>query len=156
MTDQRRTYTKCSILSRITAIAVAFALSTICCCSKSENGGVAGLEEFMERSDCGLYSHGGFLFRYNKVNCQLSINLMRKQIRMQSDDQTDYINMQFIMLPSPSVESTDVTLTYKLGNEEIVNSCNMEIVKLTGDKIWLWDKKGHLGIIIPAKWTGIQ
>ena len=154
MTVQKRTYTRGSLLSRILAILIA--ASTLCCCSKSEHGVISGIEEFMERSDSGLYGHGGFLFRYDQENCQLSINLKRKQIRMQSDDQTDYINMHFLQFPSPSLESVDIVLTYKVGNEEITSNCNMEIVKYSTNKIWLWDTKGHHGIIIPAKWSGVQ
>ncbi len=154
MTVQKRKYTRGLSLSKV--LAFLLMASILYCCRKEEITGITGINEFLERSDSGLYGHGGFLFKYDKTNCQLSINLMRKQIRMQSDDQTDYINMQFLTLPTTSTESVDVTLIYKVGNEEISNNCNMDIIKYQSDKLWLWDMENHLGIIIPAKWCGIE
>ena len=106
-------------------------------CKKENNTDPMGLQEFLKREDCGLFGHGGFLFRYNESHCQFSINSMRRQVRMQDDTQSDYVNIQFTVFPTPSAEGVELLLRYKVGDDEISSRCFMEIVKYESDKFWL-------------------
>lgn len=144
--DRKNTYTRRLLLSRllIAAVAMAFLIS----CHKDEKRDGAGLQEFVKRTECGLWGHGGFLFRYDEENCQFSINPARKQARMQSDNQEDYVNVTFSSFPTPALMKVEAALRYKVGNEEITSKCLLETVKIEDNKFWLWDSGSNLGIII--------
>ena len=145
MTVHRRKYSKGLLLSRLAIVLLlCVALSS---CRKERDGDSMGLQEFLKREECGLFGHGGFLFRYMEEHCQFSINAIRKQVRMQDDAQSDYVNIQFTAFPSPSAEGVEVLLRYKVGDEEISCKHYMEIVRQEEDKFWLWDNSANLGII---------
>lgn len=133
----------------IAALAMAFLLS----CNKENKKGGAGLQEFVKREECGLFGHGGFLFRYDEGNCQFAINTARRQARMQSDSQEDYVNVQFSAFPSPTSMNVEAALRYKVGNEEISCRCLMETVRVEDNKFWLWDNTNSLGIIL---WCSLE
>ncbi|MBO5919432.1 MAG: hypothetical protein J6Q34_02950 [Bacteroidales bacterium] len=133
-------------MSRLLIAAVAVAL--LFSCRKDEETDGAGMQDFVKRVECGLWSHGGFLFRYDQENCQFSINHARRLVRMQSDNQEDYVNIIFSALPTPAMTKVEAALRYKVGNEEISNISNMETVKIDSNKFWLWDSSNCLGIII--------
>ncbi len=144
--DRKNTYTRRLLLSKLLIAAVAIAL--LFSCRKDEETDGAGLQAFVERGECGLWSHGGFLFRYDEESCQFSINPARRQIRMQSDNQDDYVNILFSVLPTPAMTRVEASLRYKVGNEEISNIANMETIKIDGNKFWLWDNSNNLGLIV--------
>lgn len=130
-------------------IASLFMLS----CNKSNKENTDQLEQFLQRNESGLWGYGGFLFKYTSNTCQFSINVQRRQIRMQDDSQQDYINVQFASFP-PAIEGeVELQLRYKVGNEENTRNCIMTAVKSQGNKIWLWDMQGNIGIIIPSSWN---
>ena len=143
--DRKNTYTRKFLWNRLLIAAAALVL--LFSCNKDEKRRGAGVEEFVKRDDCGLFGHGGFLFRYDEGNCQFSINPARRQARMQNDSQEDYVNMQFSTFPSPASAGVEVVLRYKVGNEEISSRCNMETIKYEGNKFWLWDGENSLGLI---------
>ena len=172
---RKNTYTRRLLLSRLLIAAVAMAV--LFSCRKYENTDGTSLQEFVQREECGLWGHGGFLFRYDEGNCQFSINPSRRQVRMQSDNQDDYVNILFSALPTPamtkveaelryrvgneeisnimfsafpthSMMKVEAALRYNVGNEEISNTSIMETVKVDGNKFWLWDSSNSLGIII--------
>ena len=72
---------------------------------------------------------------------------------MQDDTQSDYVNIQFTVFPTPSAEGVELLLRYKVGDDEISSRCFMEIVKYESDKFWLWDKEAGLGIITPCAYN---
>lgn len=147
--DLKNTYTRKFLWSRLLMAAVAVVL--LFSCNKDEKREDSGMQEFVQREECGLFGHGGFLFRYDEENCQFSINPARRQVRMQSDSQEDYVNMQFSAFPSSAAAEIEVVLRYKVGYEEISCQCIMEPVKYEGNKFWLWDNTNSLGLIT---WCG--
>ena len=149
--DRKNIYTRRFLLSSLLVATVAITL--LCSCNKEGKRTGTDMLEFEKREECGLFGHGGFLFRYDESNCQFSINPVRKQVRMQSDSQDDYVNMQFTAFPSPASTDVEVMLRYKVGNEEISCTCNMETVKYENNKFWLWDSGNNLGIIT---WCGTE
>lgn len=143
---RKNTYTRRLLLSRLLIAAVAMAV--LFSCRKYGNTDGTSLQEFVQREECGLWGHGGFLFKYDEENCQFSINPSRRQVRMQSDNQEDYVNIMFSAFPTHSMMKVEAALRYNVGNEEISNTSIMETVKVDGNKFWLWDSSNSLGIII--------
>lgn len=107
------------------------------------------LDDFIRKEECGLVGYGGYLFKYSQEDCQLSINARRKQVRMQNDDQTDYVQVVFSRMPGKGDFSSDVHLWYKLGADEITSVGKMDIVRFSDSKVWLWDNGRNIGVILP-------
>lgn len=57
------------------------------------------LEDFIEKDAVGLFGYGGFLFKYSEEECQLAVNHKRKQMRLQNDNQMDYVHIKFAKFP---------------------------------------------------------
>lgn len=155
MMVQKREYTRGLWWSKVLLLVIAIFL--MLSCRKSNTETQDQLQHFLQRSEAGLWGYGGFLFKYSPQSCQFSINVMRRQVRMQEDSQQDYINIQFAVFP-PAVEGyTEMKLTYKVGNEENSRNCTMAVMKNQDNKIWLWDEQNNMGIIIPHSWgEGIE
>lgn len=122
-------------------------------CRKDEDGDTLfNLKDFMSKQEPGLCGYGGFLFKYTPKECQISVNTGRKQIRMQNDNQTNWLHMQFSRFPSENMEDIEMEFRYMSGGDEIVHSTIMKSVKAESDKIWLWDEEQNLGIVLPICW----
>ena len=145
-----RAFTK--ILRSGKLLAVAFAVGFVFwgCNSKDEPVGPIGFDDFITRNEIGFVGYGGFLFKYSNSDCQLSINAARRQMRMQNDAQSYYVHMSFSAYPVSNLQSVDVVLTCKLGNEEIKVPSHMDVANVSADKVWLWDSIREIGLIIPV------
>ena len=118
-------------------------------CSKDSPGKPVELEDFVQKQECGLVGYGGYLFKYSDARCQLAINRMRRYVRMQNDDQTDYVHVVLSKFPSTEDVHVGVDLKYRLGEDEISNSIQMECVHFSGHNVWMWDNVKKMGIILP-------
>lgn len=118
-------------------------------CTKDSPKKPMVLDDFIRKQECGLVGYGGYLFKYSDAECQLSINARRRQVRMQNDDQTDYVQVVFGKMPGNGDMASDVQLRYKVGSDEISFVGRMEIVKSSNAKVWLWDEGRSLGVILP-------
>ena len=118
-------------------------------CSKDSPGKPVELEDFVQKKECGLVGYGGYLFKYSDEKCQLGINRKRRYVRMQNDDQTDYVHVVLLKFPSTSDVQVGVDLKYRLGEDEISNTMQMECVHFSGNNVWLWNNVKKMGIILP-------
>lgn len=110
------------------------------------------LEDFIGRRSVGLFAFGGFLFKYSDQECQMAVNLKRKQMRLQNDNQMDYVHIKFLKFPDASSVAQSVEVWYKVGKDEIHSVSKMETVKMGDGKIWLWDMEKKAGLILPVWW----
>ncbi len=110
------------------------------------------LEDFIEKDAVGLFGYGGFLFKYSEEECQLAVNHKRKQMRLQNDNQMDYVHIKFAKFPDASSVTLNVEVWYKVGKDEIHSVSQMETVKTGNGKIWLWDMEKKAGLILPVWW----
>lgn len=148
---QRRRYTSASRWINVLLAAVLL-FSAVSCRDDNRHGKSAGVKDFVQKQDAGLFGYGGFLFRYSEENCQISFNRQRRQIRLQDDVQSGYLNVAFEEFPASGANETTLEMRYKAGGDEIVYSGRMEIVQVSADKIWLWDGKDNMGVILPVCW----
>lgn len=134
----------------LATLAIAMLLFS---CRKGENpSGIANFDDFIARGESGLFGYGGFLFKYTPQDCQISINVMRKQIRLQNDLQTNWVHIHLTKFPSVKGEKIELEMRYKAGGDEIVTFTTMETVKVEEKRYWLWDYGNNMGIILPYCW----
>lgn len=128
-------------------------LFAVCGCSKKEvPDSRIEYDDFINRQETGFVGYGGFLFKYDGGKCQMSVNIKRKQLRMQNDTQTDYVHITFNSFPDALLKSVSVVLRYKVGSDEITVPAEMEIAKLEDGKVWLWNNAKGLGLVVPVLW----
>lgn len=108
--------------------------------------------DFIKKEKLGFFGYGGYLFKYSEEECQIAINSRRRQIRMQNDNQLDYVNVKFAKVPNSTDAEISVELRYKVGSDEIQAAVQMEIVKMGDGKIWLWNREKKGGLILPVWW----
>lgn len=128
-------------------------LFAVCGCGKKEvHDEHIEYDDFINRQEIGFVGYGGFLFKYTSGECQMSVNIKRKQLRMQNDTQTDYVHIAFNSFPDASLKSVGVVLRYKVGSDEITVPVEMEIAKREDGKVWLWNNTKGLGLVVPVLW----
>lgn len=98
----------------------------------------------------GLYLDCTGIILYNQDQYQFSRNDIRKQFRLQSDNQRRYFNIRFISeIPSEVGDSEFCSITYRLepGEETdiIIKLC---MVKKENGLRWLWNDSQAFGVII--------
>lgn len=143
---------KLSVFFNIAVITLAVATLFVSCGEDNEGNDFVDLDGFLTKQDIGLFGYGGFLFKYTPHECQISVNVRRKQIRIQNDSQTAWTNIVFKKFPSDVKDQIELELRYMSGGDEIVQTTVMETVKVSGDKFWLWNRTNNSGIIIPQCW----
>lgn len=138
--------------NRIIAVFIFLAVALSSCRKSEENANISSVESFLLKEETGLFGYGGFLFKYTEQECQLSINAKRKEIRLQNDNQTNWLHIQLAKFPSQVQEEIGVEFIYMSGGDEITHSAAMKILKRTERLYWMWDGKQNLGIILPHCW----
>lgn len=146
--DHKRGFIKGFRYGSLVLFTVSLALLFAGCRKDSPEKPVE-LDDFIRKQECGLVGYGGYLFKYSDTDCQLSINARRRQVRMQNDDQTDYVQVVFGRMPGNGDVSSDVYIRYRVGSDEIAVAGRMEIVRSSNAKVWLWDGGRQLGVILP-------
>ena len=146
------TFTKILRSGKLFLLLSVFLFAVYGCSKKEVQDDYMEYEEFISRQETGFVGYGGFLFKYTDSQCQLSVNVKRKQLRMQNDSQTDYVHMTFSSFPVEPLKSVGVALRYKVGSDEISVPLQMEVVKRSEGKVWLWNSARGMGLIVPALW----
>ena len=134
------------------AISILVSLALLGCNKNREPEGIANVNDFMAKKEAGMFGYGGFLFKYNPQDCQISVNVKRHQVRLQNDSQTNWLQVHLTKFPSSKGETIELELRYMSGGDEIVNRTAMETVKTAEGKFWLWDHQNNMGIILPQCW----
>ena len=143
---------KQSMSGRTVFLAILASLVLLGCNRNREPEGIANMDDFMAKKEAGLFGYGGFLFKYNPQDCQISVNVKRHQVRLQNDSQTNWLQVHLTKFPSSKGETIELELRYMSGGDEIVNRTAMETVKTAEGKFWLWDHQNNMGIILPQCW----
>jgi hypothetical protein len=124
-------------------------------CNRMPENREINAESFMKYKDDGLVKGRKYLFRYNPATCQTVNNNGRNLLRMQSDDQSSYVNAVFSQNAFQMQQNgyVGVILTYRLEKEgdPVTEIFEMEILKNEQTKVWLWNKEMNLGLIVSTK-----
>lgn len=143
---------KISAYHKVVLVALASLLLIVSCKKGEESPKVPDMDDFISKQEAGLFGYGGFLLKYTPQECQIAVNVKRRQVRIQNDNQTNWINVHFSKFPFQTNEEIELELRYMSGGDEIVHTTVMETVKASDNKFWLWDQTKNMGIIVPLCW----
>ncbi|MBP9998903.1 MAG: hypothetical protein KBS67_06635 [Bacteroidales bacterium] len=96
-----------------------------------------------------LEMNGKDLFRYNEDRCQLYFNRNAHGFGAHTDTMSDYFFLRLDGIPSGMDEELIGFLRWTTDRDEPSrDGITLRVVKLQGDKFWLWDYSGRTGIVI--------
>jgi hypothetical protein len=122
-------------------------ISSFISCNRNDDSSSKEETNFMLKETPGLFMNGRYCFEYNNKTCQFVINKRRKQYRLQTDNQSYYMNVIMNKFPTMMNEEITVELSYKLGSVENVKNVILNVVKVNSDIFWLWSDEEKLGIV---------
>lgn len=131
-------------------IFILFTVLLLCATSCLQEVKIDSLEKeiFINNDRIGIYN-GDNSFTFNPLLHQESYNVKRKQFRLQTDEQDSCLNVILAKYPKNTGNSVPVNIDYRDPRTIINNTADYECSKISHNKIWLWNKKGRIGIIIP-------
>lgn len=91
------------------------------------------------------------ILSYNPLNCQYAYNSERLEFRLHTDTMSDYVIIKLASLPSEEGETiTARTLvwTSRTGADQVRNDIALEVVKLEGDTMWLWNSRESIRMTV--------
>lgn len=107
---------------------------------------------FEAASTEGLYIRGNCVIPFNERTCQTARNVSRKTYRIQSDDQTRYMHIEYAdAFPGKVGDESGCTVYYNLGDSgETVLIVKFVVIQETAGYLWLWNELQKVGIITPV------
>jgi hypothetical protein len=104
---------------------------------------------FLQESSVGCYKSARDYLIYNPSIHQISVNAKRNTVRLQTDDQKVFFNIQLENFP----KSIGVNIPAKVyqGVDGVISEYTylFECSKIEHGQIWLWNKEGKIGVIVP-------
>ena len=97
----------------------------------------------------GLYVKGACVLSYNGLAFQRAMNPVRRNYRIQSDDQTHYLNVHYgDRIPAREGEEAECEIHYRLeAGESTTLIVKLVAVRSTEEYIWLWNEFQKVGVI---------
>ena len=120
------------------------ALALLCGCdSRRERS------SFIESDEIRLQVGRAVQFRYDPLKCQMSFNRERREFRAQTDNVSDYYVATLSEIPVSEGQTLTADLSWTT-ETDVLNRKNLalEVVKIEGEKIWLWSDSGHIGLSV--------
>ncbi|MBR5101034.1 MAG: hypothetical protein IKX34_07015 [Bacteroidales bacterium] len=98
----------------------------------------------------GLYLKGKCALAYDLATFQRAANPKRRNYRIQSDDQSRYLNVFYSdVLPQQVDDEVECEIHYKLGESESTTLIvKLVVLKATDEYLWLWNEFQKVGIIV--------
>lgn len=109
----------------------------------------AELREVMEDSTIRLSIQGVTQFAYNPTCCQIGFCREKKEFRVHTDNMSDYFVVTLDRIPAV-LNSTVTGNIIWTGSSSLERRENiaLEVVKLEGDKIWLWNGQARIAAVL--------
>jgi len=98
----------------------------------------------------GLYLKGACVLSFDANTFQRALNPVRKNYRIQSDDQTRYLNVLYnSALPSGVDDEVECQIHYRLSaGESTTLIVRLDVVKASDEYLWLWNEFQKVGMIV--------
>ena len=102
---------------------------------------------FVENNDIRLQVGGTVHFRYDPLTCQISFSRDRREFRAQTDNTSDYYSLKLSEIPVKTGQTVSADLTWTTETDILTReSLNLEVIRLEGDRIWMWSRSGRIGV----------
>lgn len=138
-----------SVAALITVAAVIYS------CKESFSSLSIEAEDFVEFTTPGLVDDGKYVFEYDWWDSQRVVNMQRKTMRYQKDDQSAFVHAEFSAFPFETYYTQDVMevkiLYWKDSAVTLSKIVSMVVLKEEEMKFWLWNEEGKTGLIIDFK-----
>lgn len=97
----------------------------------------------------GLYSKGSRVLAFDAATFQRAMNPVRRIYRIQSDDQTHYLNVRYGgQIPSHEGEEVECEIHYRLeAGESTTLIVKLVVVHINEEYIWLWNEFQKVGVL---------
>ena len=97
----------------------------------------------------GLYSKGSRVLAFDAATFQRAMNPIRRTYRIQSDDQTHYLNVRYgDRSPSQEGEEVECEIHYRLeAGESTTLIVKLVVVHINEEYIWLWNEFQKVGVL---------
>lgn len=135
-------------MKQLTYIFIAAALFMVGC--RDRNLPPADSQVFLEESVAvGLYLHGRGVLVFNPLEHQT----VRRgsAFRLQTDDQSVYLNVQFDTMPSSSNPTVRGTISERGVDGVTDDIYDFQLLEERDGKIWLWNEKQKMGLIFSLR-----
>lgn len=107
---------------------------------------------FEAESATGIYLNDRPALIYDEASFQTATNRVRRNFRIQADDQSGYLSISFKENTPQAVGDKAVcTVIYRLkdsGETKVI--VQLSAVKANSGQVWLWNETMQLGIIMPV------
>lgn len=93
--------------------------------------------------------NGAVLFTYSPLTCQLFFNRDSRTFRAGTDNMSDYFSLTLSDIPKSGTDVVNGDIWWSSGmNVANITNITLRVVKLEGDKIWLWAAKERIGLVV--------
>jgi hypothetical protein len=98
----------------------------------------------------GLYMRGTCVLAFDLASFQRAVNPIRRNYRIQSDDQSRYLNVFYSeTLPKQVDDEVECEIHYKLdAGESTTLIVKLVVLKATDEYLWLWNEFQKVGMIV--------
>mgnify|MGYP006872994988 CR=1 FL=1 len=91
---------------------------------------------------------GYTIFRYNPLSCQIGFNRERSEFRVHTDNMSDFYIVRLDEMPVAEGQIIDGTASWTTGNDLHNKKTSFEVIRLEGDKIWLWSASTRIAMVV--------
>ena len=98
----------------------------------------------------GLYLKGTCVLPFDWAGFQRAVNPVRRNYRIQSDDQSRYLNVRYNdAIPQQVGDEVECQIHYRLAaGESTTLIVKLVVLKTTDEYLWLWNEFQKVGMIV--------
>lgn len=117
-------------------------MMSLCSCETQRR-----INAFREDDSIKLQVAGKDQFRYDPLSCQMAFSRSKKEFRAHTDNMSDFYIVRLSAIPVEQGEVVTADLEWTTDTDILSrNKLTLEVVRLEGDKMWLWSNSGRIGI----------
>lgn len=134
--------------NKYSILLALLALIVVCSSCKEEDPLLKEAREFaLKQGEVGVYEKDKTkpIFVYDEDKHQLAANPMQFMCRIQTDDQAKMLQMT--LDKQPTLAATCKLSVKSKGVPSIGSQCQVEVLKIDGDKVWLLDHESYMSFI---------
>ena len=105
-------------------------------------------EDFKMNDQLRMEIKGYVTFSYDPLNCQIGFNRDNCEFRVHSDNMSDFFSIQLDEMPASEGQRINGVASWTTGDNLHGKKTIFEVVRLEGDKIWLWSADSRIAAVV--------